>query len=164
MAVGRKYGVAAEAIAMDRNILDRMPIWYHKFSEGDRRLFNSPAHVIKCLKEKHHLKWVGDTRALAYKAGTRRHTNCIDCHCTACQLTRAITGCNHPNQCYHKAQEMINSLEDKWDPSIPQPEDLEHLRQPADQGDEEDTVEFDPRVTTRGTLADVFRIFTDGNE
>ncbi|KAJ7613859.1 hypothetical protein DFH06DRAFT_925429, partial [Mycena polygramma] len=58
MAVGKKYGVTLDAMAVSRKIQDRMPIWYHKFSNGDRRLFNSPPHVVKCLKEKHRVRYV----------------------------------------------------------------------------------------------------------
>ncbi|KAJ7655668.1 ribonuclease H-like protein [Mycena polygramma] len=43
-----------------------------------------------------------------------------------------------------------------------QPEDYEEYQRPAER-DESGTVEFDLRVTTEGTLGDVFRIFTDGH-
>ncbi|KAJ7016462.1 hypothetical protein C8F04DRAFT_896092, partial [Mycena alexandri] len=58
MAVGRKYNVAMEAIAVSREIQDEMIIWYHRFSEGSRTLFNANVHVVKCLKENHRVKLV----------------------------------------------------------------------------------------------------------
>jgi hypothetical protein len=54
--------------------------------------------------------------------------------------------------------ELINSLEIKWDPRFMQPEDYEEYKKP----DDPETSRIDPRVTTGGTLADAFRIFTDG--
>ncbi|KAK7029102.1 hypothetical protein R3P38DRAFT_2407535, partial [Favolaschia claudopus] len=165
MAVGRKYGVRAEAIAIDREILDTMPIWHHKFSDGDRRLFNSPENVVSCLKDKHRLRWVKDARELANKAGSNRHTHRVDCRCAACRVTRAITGCGHPHKCYLKAQALLNSIEDKWDPRVMQPEDYIRKNLLRDQEptahEDENTADFDTRVTTKGTLADVFRIFTN---
>jgi hypothetical protein len=51
--------------------------------------------------------------------------------------------------------ELINSLEIKWDPRFMQPEGYK-------KPDDPETSRIDPRVTTGGTLADAFRIFTDG--
>ncbi|KAJ7019315.1 hypothetical protein C8F04DRAFT_975830, partial [Mycena alexandri] len=58
MAVGRKYNVSMQAMAVSREIQDDMVIWYHTFSDGDRNLFNANVHVVKCLKEKHRIKTV----------------------------------------------------------------------------------------------------------
>ncbi|KAJ7034883.1 hypothetical protein C8F04DRAFT_876726, partial [Mycena alexandri] len=121
--VGRKYNVTIEALAVSREIQDEMPIWYHRFSSGNRTLFNTNVHVVQCLKEKHRVTWVKDARILSRKARTARHINQEDCDCNVCMITRAITKCEHPNRCYAKAQELLNSLENKWDPRVPQPED-----------------------------------------
>jgi ribonuclease HI len=58
---------------------------------------------------------------------------------------------------------MLDSLEKKWDPWYPQPEDVEDeiAPQPCENPD---AVEFDPRIITYGTIADMFRIFTQGKE
>jgi hypothetical protein len=55
-------------------------------------------------------------------------------------------------------RDLLDALEEKWDPREPQPEDYEDG--PVEGADEE-TVEFDARVTTHGTIADTFRIFTN---
>jgi ribonuclease HI len=161
MEVGKRYGVTLDAMAVSRKIQDSMPIWYHKFSNGDRWLFNSPSYVIKCLKEKHRVKYVRDARMLARKIGTPGHKHEFDCQCSSCRVSRAITKCLHPSKCYHKAREMLNSLECKWDPRLMQPEDYEDYQKPAGQ-DESGAADFDSRITTNGTLGDAFRIFTDG--
>jgi hypothetical protein len=70
MKVGRDYDVTMDAIAVSRKLQDSMPIWYHRFLGGDRRLFNVSTEVVKCLKEKHRIRFVKDTRMLARKLGT----------------------------------------------------------------------------------------------
>jgi hypothetical protein len=151
--------------------MDDMPVWYHRFSGGDRRLFNTNKHTVKCMKEKHKIHFVRDARELSRKAGAPRHTYRIDCQCAACQITREIMKCTHPHLCYAKARELLDSLQNKWDPRGMQPEDYEEYQAPGAREEdppleegEEAPVQFDSRVTTKGTLADVFRIFTEGNE
>jgi ribonuclease HI len=56
---------------------------------------------------------------------------------------------------------MLYSLLPKWNPMLPQPEDWEagfNVAAPQDPN----TKVFNPKVTTHGTLADTFRIFTEG--
>lgn len=60
------------AIAVSRKLQDSMPIWYHRFSSGDRRFFNASTKVVKCLKEKDGIRFVKDTRMLARKPGAPR--------------------------------------------------------------------------------------------
>jgi hypothetical protein len=80
MKVGRKYGVTMDAIAVSRELQGDMPVWYHRFSDGDRKvLFNRKSEAIKCLKEKHRVRWVKDAVQLSRKMGTARHTNRVDC-------------------------------------------------------------------------------------
>ncbi|KAJ7260282.1 hypothetical protein C8J57DRAFT_954031, partial [Mycena rebaudengoi] len=159
MKVGRDYGVTMEAMAMSHKLQDDMPIWYHRFSGGTPNLFNANVHVVKCLKEKHRIRWVRDARILAHKIGTPRHTDRRDCKCASCRVTKEITKCQHPHKCYVKARELLNSLQNKWDPRQMQPEDYEEYQTPGHQ-DDPDVAEFDSRITTNGTLADAFRIFT----
>jgi hypothetical protein len=58
--------------AVSRQLQDSMPIWYHRFSSGDRRFFNASTNVVKCLKEKDGIRFVIDTRILARKPETPR--------------------------------------------------------------------------------------------
>ncbi|KAJ6478857.1 hypothetical protein C8R47DRAFT_922653, partial [Mycena vitilis] len=66
--------------------------------------------------------------------------------------------CTNPHKCYLRAQAMLDSLQSKWNPQRPQPEDYEQF--PSGDADPE-WVEFNPVVTTEGTITDVFRIFTE---
>ncbi|KAJ6544197.1 hypothetical protein B0H19DRAFT_853797, partial [Mycena capillaripes] len=91
-----------------------------------------------------------------------RHKFRVDCKCSACRVTKAITGWRHPHLCFQKSRELLDSLEEKWDPRYMQPKDFEEYQTPTAEADSE-TAEFDSRVTTDGTLADIFRIFTEDN-
>ncbi|KAJ7037136.1 hypothetical protein C8F04DRAFT_953119, partial [Mycena alexandri] len=69
MSVGRKYGVTMDAIAVSRENQGNMVIWYHRFSNGTKTLFNSAREVVKCLKQKHRVRLVKDAVQLAKKNG-----------------------------------------------------------------------------------------------
>jgi ribonuclease HI len=57
----------------------------------------------------------------------------------------------------------LYSLENKWDPRLLQPEDYKDYEeyQAPEESPDPDTAIFDSRITTDGTLADTFRIFTE---
>jgi ribonuclease HI len=65
------------------------------------------------------------------------------------------------NKCHRKAKQMLDSLEPKWNPLNTQPEDYEEAPTPHIELESGEKV-FDTRITTRGSLGDAFRIFTDG--
>ncbi|KAJ7643167.1 hypothetical protein DFH06DRAFT_999398, partial [Mycena polygramma] len=58
MRTGKKYGVTMDAIAVSRKLQGDMPIWYHRFSGGDKTMFNANRTVVKCLKWNHRIRWV----------------------------------------------------------------------------------------------------------
>jgi ribonuclease HI len=70
------------------------------------------------------------------------------------------TGGSERSECYGKARDLLDALEEKWDTREPQPEDYEDEQAPRE-GSDEETIDFDARVTTHGTIADTFRIFTN---
>lgn len=156
----RKYDVRLEGLAFSREILREMPIWYHVKSLATRTLFNRGCSV--CLKENHGIRTVGEMETLARKLQSNRHTQRRNCKCAACKETRQRFKCLEPNKCYNRAQKIMDSLPQKWNPQSRQPEDYEA---PPDHETLLDDVEdriFDMRVTETGTLADAFRIFTNG--
>ncbi|KAJ7244523.1 hypothetical protein C8J57DRAFT_1083029 [Mycena rebaudengoi] len=157
--VGEMYGISQDAIAISREIQRNMPIWYHAHSNGSRGIFNRSEGIIACLKVNHKIRTVGDAELLAEKLNTRRHT---PGQSESCSFTRVVTGCENPGLCYEKCKTMLDVLDEKWDPRYKQPEDDEDEIAPQANNDP-DTVEFDPRITTHGTTADTFRIFTMGD-
>ncbi|KAJ7260239.1 hypothetical protein C8J57DRAFT_984574, partial [Mycena rebaudengoi] len=161
--IGKLYGLSQDAMAVSREIQRDMPIWYHAHSNGSRGIFNRSEKVVACLKENHRIRTVGDTELLAEKLNTRRHApGHVECGCASCSFTRVVTGCENPGLCYEKCKAMLDVLDEKWDPRYKQPEDDEDNIAPQANNDP-DTVEFDPRITTHGTAADTFRIFTMGD-
>ncbi|KAJ3849549.1 hypothetical protein EV368DRAFT_28266, partial [Lentinula lateritia] len=82
--------------------------------------------------------------------------------CTACTKIRQETECTHPNRCYIQAQELLSLLPQKWNPTGRLPEDYEPKE--LEKSALEHSENFDWRITTQGSLADVFRIFTDGDK
>ncbi|CAK5281680.1 unnamed protein product [Mycena citricolor] len=59
---------------------------------------------------------------------------------------------------------MLDTLDPKWDPRQPQPEDYEGRMNPQTldtQQGEGISIEIDQRLTTKGTVGDTFRIFTE---
>ncbi|KAE9397360.1 hypothetical protein BT96DRAFT_781096, partial [Gymnopus androsaceus JB14] len=72
------------------------------------------------------------------------------------------TNCRSPYKCYGKAAQLLNNLPEKWNPLVKQPEDSEP--DSLDASALENGEVFDWRLTTKGTLADAFRIFTEGEK
>ncbi|KAJ7689919.1 hypothetical protein B0H17DRAFT_890138, partial [Mycena rosella] len=159
MKVGRKYGLEMDAIAVSREIQGAMSIWYHRKSYGTRSLYNQGIEVVKCLQENHKIRLVRDAVLIQMRNTRSGNSPVRSCRCATCSVTKAITGCKHPHECFRRARALLDMLEEKWDPREPQPEDYEEDPGPRDELEPETEV-FDARVTTHGTIADTFRIFT----
>ncbi|KAJ6615746.1 hypothetical protein B0H10DRAFT_1800811 [Mycena sp. CBHHK59/15] len=172
MKVGEKYELQLEDIAISREIQRDMPIWYHKKSSATCALFNLGPKV-KCLRKNHGTRLVRDVETLSHRLGSNRHRARRDCDCNACKETRRECrpgGCRNPHKCYLRARAMLSSLQNKWNPLQPQPEDYEE--EPGVNGGPEqdpDMMEFNPNVkvdpihprrTSRGAITDAFHIFT----
>ncbi|KAE9390221.1 hypothetical protein BT96DRAFT_784954, partial [Gymnopus androsaceus JB14] len=67
--------------------------------------------------------------------------------------------CQHPHDCIRQATKPLHILPPKWDPRQERPEDYQKLQEITD--DNENRINFDNRVRTNGSLADIFRIFTN---
>ncbi|CAK5278421.1 unnamed protein product [Mycena citricolor] len=161
-SVGKKHGVAADAIAVSREIQGQMIIWHHTKSNAEHGMWKYKKDTIKCLKEKHKMKTVKDAVQLERKMRTNRHVASKRCRCNACTEVRESTGCTSPHVCYRKAGEMLDTLDPKWDPRKTQPEDYEHRMTPeVINVNGVETRDIDQRITTTGLVGDIFRVFTD---
>ncbi|KAJ7763816.1 hypothetical protein B0H16DRAFT_1311066 [Mycena metata] len=153
-----------EGLAISREIQRSAPIWFHQKSTATRTLFTRGQHhkkTVKCLKETHKIVSVSDAEVLARLLQTSRHQSAWNCRCAACTGTRHThPQCEDPNACFRRAKLMVDSLLPKWNPMLPQPEDWEAGFNVDAPQDPEAKV-FNPKVTTYGTLADTFRIFTE---
>ncbi|KAJ7673855.1 hypothetical protein DFH06DRAFT_934015, partial [Mycena polygramma] len=89
------------------------------------------------------------------------HQPTEDCACDNCEEMRESYGCVDPHSCYSRARELLDELPFKWDPRRTQPEDYEV--QEDNNADDDGWIVFDKSVTTSGPLANIFRIFTEGD-
>ncbi|KAL0563346.1 hypothetical protein V5O48_018723, partial [Marasmius crinis-equi] len=159
MKTATKYGLQMEGLAFSREIIGSMPIWLHKHADPKlRRLCNSPQG--HCMRGKHRISTVHETEILARKLRSVHHKRRKNCACSLCKRTRESVRCENPHKCYEYAERILSFLPEKWNPLKLQPADIE--LESLSQGEEGETQQFDDRITTRGTLADAFRIFTEG--
>ncbi|KAJ3991448.1 hypothetical protein F5050DRAFT_1546944, partial [Lentinula boryana] len=156
----KRCNLRIEGIAFSREILRSMPIWYHKEADSLIRTMNSTAASI-CLRTNHGIKTVGEAVDLAAKYQQIDHHLDNACKCDGCKDIRVKFQCNHPNGCMNQARKLLDTLPPKWDPRSELPEDYQEEYIPNEEERRNKIIPFDRRVTTTGTLAEIFRVFTD---
>ncbi|KAJ3748253.1 hypothetical protein EV360DRAFT_56961, partial [Lentinula raphanica] len=77
---------------------------------------------------------------------TPRHSRRRNCRCTACETARHENHCEAPYRCFSKANQLLRTLPEKWNPTSDLPEDHEpnELCPPETEGG----ITFDHRITT----------------
>ncbi|KAG6914361.1 hypothetical protein DXG01_000791 [Tephrocybe rancida] len=70
--------------------------------------------------------------------------------------------CPHPNRCVKKARELLYTLPTKWDPRSPPFNSLVRAPNGNDENQETDRY-FNRQAIVRGNIAEIFRIFTEGD-
>ncbi|KAJ7145422.1 hypothetical protein C8R43DRAFT_890587, partial [Mycena crocata] len=121
-----------------------MPIWYHREADpGIQSKSMNHMHTSKCLHENHKVIKVRDAENLARCQNVNVHRARSNCACANCTDARH-RGCSNPHECYKKALQLLKKLSESGKP------------------DEDGSILFDKSITTTGTLADIFRIFTEG--
>ncbi len=160
----QEYGVCLDGLAICCKIQREMPIWRHIKSKATRCLFNS-GNRVKCLKNHHRVRTVGDLEKLASHLEEDRHTQCGQCSCTACLYARNELSCASPHKCFPKAKQLLDSLPLKWNPSAPLPSKIIIPMEDEEEDEQGGRASFfQPRLITRGSLSDAFRIFIDSDE
>ncbi|TBU36216.1 hypothetical protein BD309DRAFT_985100 [Dichomitus squalens] len=161
ITTAKKFGVRMDGLAVARNILRELPMWFHAHADPETmaKLAANTLRETKCLKAAHRISTVGEFETLAACKAEPGHVDSDHCRCLICKTHRSGTGCRHPHSCFARAESIMDTLPPKWDPRTPQPEDYEQAPEEADE--EENYVPFDPRITVHGTIVDTFRIFTE---
>jgi hypothetical protein len=110
----------------------------------------------------HHHKVfkVGQAEQMTRCLNVHAHQPTTESNCDNCEDFRENHGCSDPHACYQRARELLDELPFKWDPRRAQPKDYE-VREDSDV-DDDGWIIFDKSVTITGTLAEIFRIFTEG--
>ncbi|KAH9910149.1 uncharacterized protein BXZ73DRAFT_36489, partial [Epithele typhae] len=168
MKAVKKYAVIPDAIAVSRHVMRQMPMWNHVHMDTKKQnQLTKTSQATFCLIKTHKSKTVGDFEELATKLQRRGHIPRGKCPCAECKEMKETTGCLNPHKCFERAKAYLDTLPPKWDPRGEHQEDhetaqLEEAKRTFEEV--EDTVIFDPRVTTRGNISSTLRIFTDYSE
>ncbi|KAF8896002.1 hypothetical protein BD779DRAFT_1433175, partial [Infundibulicybe gibba] len=92
-----------------------------------------------------------------------RHKMRRNCACESCKDERR-SGCENPPKCRRKGEATLMALPTKWNPMADpgamepvEPERPEEIRR----NERDEIVCFNKDVTTRGSLKEGFRVFTD---
>ncbi|KAJ3768283.1 hypothetical protein FB446DRAFT_627885, partial [Lentinula raphanica] len=158
----KKHRLRIEGIAFSRDILRNMPMWYHKEANPILRTMNLTAASI-CLRTKHGIRTVGETVDLVTRYQREEHQANNACECEGCRNVREEYQCNHPHGCMNQARKLLDTLPPKWDPRSELPEDYQEEYTPSRDEQRNKVIPFDRRITTTGTVSEIFRIFTDPN-
>ncbi|KAH9849472.1 hypothetical protein C2E23DRAFT_685388, partial [Lenzites betulinus] len=166
MKVAEKYGLRQEGLAYTRAAMRNMPMWdnVHTDEKCMKRL-TKRSGATRCLLVNHDAKTVGDFEDLAKGLQSGKHKPTKRCTCNDCEKMIVEKGCSDPHRCWTKAKQILDLLPPKWDPRNRHPEDYEETERrsaiEAAKGEEGVDV-FDRRITTKGGVAETFRIFTSG--
>ncbi|KAJ7813912.1 hypothetical protein B0H13DRAFT_1665070, partial [Mycena leptocephala] len=120
----KEFTVRLESLALSREIIRDMPIWYHKHADPRIRRLNH-AKASECLRDKHQIRTVGEAEYFESILIKPDHMPTDECECESCNEWELKAGCTTPHSCYSKAKELLDTLPPKWDPRIEQPEDYE---------------------------------------
>ncbi|KAJ3721117.1 hypothetical protein C8R42DRAFT_561189, partial [Lentinula raphanica] len=156
----KKHGLRIEGVAFSREILRGMPIWYHKEANPLIRSMNSTKSSI-CLRTKHKIRTVGEAVDLITKYQDDAHVPDGMCKCMGCESIRTSWQCEHPHGCISQARKLLDTLPPKWDPRSELPEDYQGEYRASGEENRNKIVPFDNRITTNGSMSEIFRIFTD---
>ncbi|KAL1740923.1 hypothetical protein HDZ31DRAFT_46498 [Schizophyllum fasciatum] len=160
----KKYRLRLECLAPCRDMIRAMPMWYHRFADARVRTLAAFSNASKCLRDKHKVRRVGDFEHLAAQRTAPDHElDNAECVCDACTYERETHGCEHPDDCYARAEAFLDTLPSKWDPRGEHAEDYEAENKPAlDENLQGNWETFDWKITAHGHLGEAFRVFTSG--
>lgn len=165
LKAAEKYGLRANARNPDILLKEQMPVWYHLGRDGRRSAANSSAS--RCLRDKHGVVNVMDCMRVArrtYRLGTHRPVP--QCKCDDCTEDRTARDCDNPARCALAARKALECLKPIWRTDNVGPDDgLSLTRRRLDRNHqrraEKGRVTFNPSIREAGTLATLFRVFTD---
>ena len=122
LKIAKKHGVRLEAIHPAPIILTALP--------AIRNIQTNPQHKPdtlcdkygKCIRNKHLVRTVKDMVILAMHT-PRNHKKNKKCKCAKCVNIRTDTNgkCKHPNKCIERANGLLKTLNERWNPTILHP-------------------------------------------
>jgi len=168
LKVTKKYNANLATIRMTATLRAQLPAWYHPAT--DTAPMNN--RKAKCLAEKHGVLTVADLLTVSMRMRNPKqaipHWNNPYCPCIAC-IDDRLQGCTNPSACASEAHTRTHKTYPKYNPLHPgDPHDnlsLTSTRKIRNENARQNNnlILFDPSITTKTSLADCFRIFTDPN-
>jgi len=169
LRMAKKYNVKLEAILPSKEAQTKMPVLHHA---QVHQPISYTSEAAKCLRDKHHVTTINDLLAITENL-PRNHLDRCNCICPRCKELRWRTQstCKRPNKCIIKAQEILESLNPKWDPTKNPKEGFFTRPEPKETGPTmnpvtgEKEIVFNP-FTVQKKLTDCIQIFTEpgGNQ
>ncbi|KAH9837260.1 uncharacterized protein C8Q71DRAFT_707100, partial [Rhodofomes roseus] len=171
LTTAKKHNVSFAAIKLSASLKEELPVWYHLGATKKLRQLNN-TKVSDCLRDNHDVRLVADLMPLAkrecYSIARAVSNDFVptDCACPNCE-TDSGRGCKHPMNCCKAAAYLLAQVHPKWHPDIESPKDgLTLTRRRKDKNEQaleeaEGDVVFDPSLTSRGHIAEAFRVFVD---
>ncbi|KAI9061457.1 hypothetical protein FKP32DRAFT_1541828, partial [Trametes sanguinea] len=165
LKVAAKYGLRMEGLAIERSILRALPMWDAvKADPKELRRLAGKSRVVRCLAVNHEAKTVGDFERIASVLEDVGHGKKSACVCKGCERMIAEERCASPGACAARAKAFLDLLPARWDPRGDHLEDQVKDAPEELEGRDDGKRKFDKHIITRGSTADVFRIFTDERE
>ena len=155
-----KFHVTFNPTVLDVGLKRELPIWHH-LGLDDKQVRNNGQREV-CLRHNHGIISVGDLESFVARVMPGDHRSTKKCKCERCTMDH-LSECALPYSCKLAALKLIDKLPPKWDPRILENQSASYPRD-ADPS-EDDTVNngalitFNPDMTTRGCLAQGFRVF-----
>jgi ribonuclease HI/exonuclease III len=166
LRAAKKYNVNFAAIRLDTRLKAQLPAWFHVGSEN--RPINN--NTSKCLLTKHGTKTIADllktSARLRNQTPENPHRPSNFCRCKDCCDDRN-THCWTPHEC---AQEALTRIRTTFPILNPLAHDEHHgnfsltpnrKRRNSNARERNEDILFDPSITTKNSLAECFRVFTD---
>ncbi|KAH9831679.1 uncharacterized protein C8Q71DRAFT_715162, partial [Rhodofomes roseus] len=170
ISIAKKHRTQLEALRVDSDTKTLLPTWYHiGATKALKRLNNS--EISKCLRHTHGVSLIVDLLEVTKTTCGNKPSpdNSLannTCTCTECQAMRA-NGCRHPGSCKLGAFRILSEILPKWNPLVPNVQDgltltMRRMKQNEKAVlSEGDRLTFDPSITSRGGLSELFRVFVD---
>ncbi|KAG9220267.1 hypothetical protein CCMSSC00406_0006332 [Pleurotus cornucopiae] len=155
LKTARKYGTRIETRGVSKDTARQMPIWYHaETTPGSSPRTNTK--TTECLRTKHQIRTVGEMADMEAKGHIQNHKPRRNCRCHHCKNMRDNEGCENPHACYKKADEILRTLPDEWEPR--------KINVPPGQNEDnrEEWTSFHGNDTVTKQVKNIFRIFTEG--
>jgi len=167
LKVAKKYGIRLEANHPTPQVRAELPAIRNIQTKEQEKPDTLCDKYGKCIRDKHKIRTLNDVKTLS-KDTPNNHKRNKKCKCDKCTKIRNDTNgtCKHPNKCIERATKLLESINEKWDPTKLHPPDFKTNPEPKEVGPsynpntKETTHTLNP-FRIEESLKDCFRVFTE---